>query len=125
MLKRFRTRLDAAVARRVDKALAQLRDEIEVERENLRGEREEYEARLRGNQADFSFLRSEFDRLAPQLASLEVRFERLRNELDLPPLNPDTELQRARAEHERARLRLQAVSRFEERLRRLEHDRAD
>ncbi|WP_458041067.1 MULTISPECIES: hypothetical protein [Bacteria] len=125
MLKRFRTRLDAAVARRVDRALKQLRDEIDVERENLRGEREEYEARLRGNQADFSFLRSEFDRLAPQLASLEVRFERLRNELDLPPLNPDTELQRARAEHERARLRLQAVSRFEERLRRLEHDRAD
>lgn len=113
MLNRFRRRLDIVVERRVDARMAQaLEDFARVQRD--------YEERLGGTQADFSYIRSEFDRIAPQLAALEQRFEWLRLRLDAGELEGDDALARAQAEHERARIRLELASHYEERLRRLE-----
>lgn len=71
MLNRIRRRIDAAVVRRVD---ARVDARLEEAFANLEGARADYEARLAGNQADFSYIRSEFDRIAPQVAALEQRF---------------------------------------------------
>ena len=117
MLNRIRRRIDAAVVRRVD---ARVDARLEEAFANLEGARADYEARLAGNQADFSYIRSEFDRIAPQVAALEQRFEWLRHQLDLANEDPESDLVRARAEHERARIRLELASHYEERLRRLE-----
>jgi chromosome segregation ATPase len=117
MLNRFRRRFDAAVATRVD---ARMDARIEEASATMERAQRDYEARLGGNQADFSYLRSEFDRIAPQVAALEQRFERLRNQLDLTGADPEDALVRAQAEHERARIRLELASHYEERLRRLE-----
>ena len=84
--------------------------------------RADYEARLAGTQADFSYLRSEFDRIAPQLAALEQRFEAFRQQVALPERDADRILEDARAEHQRARLRLELAAHYEERLRRLEEE---
>ncbi|WP_344052335.1 hypothetical protein [Microbacterium lacus] len=80
----------------------------------------DYEARLGGLQADYSFLRSEFDRLAPQLSALEYRFERLRDRVGDDVADDGAALRQAQLEHERARIRLELASHYEERLRRLE-----
>ncbi|PQZ56347.1 hypothetical protein CQ040_13485 [Microbacterium sp. MYb54] len=117
MLNRFRRRFDAAVATRVD---ARMDARIEEASATMERAQRDYEARLGGNQADFSYLRSEFDRIAPQVAALEQRFEWLRNQLDLTGADPEDALVRAQAEHERARIRLELASHYEERLRRLE-----
>ncbi len=121
MLNRLRRRLDAAIEHRVDARVdtlveARLSDALRRVDEAQR----DYDARLGGNQADFSYLRSEFDRIAPQLAALEQRFEWLRITLDLEGIDPEGALARATLEHERARLRLELASHYEERLRRLE-----
>ncbi len=119
MLNRLRRRLDAVVERRVDARVdARLRGAVE----QFDAAQRDYEARLAGTQADFSYIRSEFDRIAPQLAALEQRFEWLRVRLDVADLEPDEALTRAQAEHERARLRLELAAHYEERLRRLESD---
>lgn len=121
MLNRFRRRLDVVVERRVDARvdlrLAQALGEFQRSQED-------YEARLGGNQADFSYLRSEFDRIAPQVSALEHRLEWLRVRLAVSDLDPDDALSRAQAEHERARIRLELASHYEERLRRLEAEQA-
>ncbi|VXB12519.1 conserved hypothetical protein [Microbacterium sp. 8M] len=128
MLNRFRRRLDAAIRHRVD-ARADERIEERIEEriapllEQWDRAQRDYEARLGGNQADFSYLRSEFDRIAPQLAALEQRFEALRLQLDASRMDPEDALSRAQLEHERARLRLELAAHYEERLRRLEADR--
>lgn len=109
MFTSLRRRFDDAVARRIDRRLA-------THEAEERRTREEYEARLGGLQADYDFLRSEFDRLAPQLAALEYRLER--NDRAEPNLVRD--LSTAELEHERARMRLELASHYEERLRRLE-----
>lgn len=116
MLNRIRRRLDAVVERRVDARIGRVVEESERARAD-------YEARLGGTQADFSYLRSEFDRMAPQLAALERRFEALRQQLSIPEGDPGSVLAEARAEHERARLRLELAAHYEERLRRLEDER--
>lgn len=117
MLNRIRRRLDVVVERRVDARLDQALEEYSrVQRD--------FESRLAGTQADFSYVRSEFDRIAPQLAALEQRFEWLRIHLELTEPGADDVLVRARAEHERARIRLELAAHYEERLRRLESDSA-
>lgn len=123
MLNRARRRFDAAVERRVDERVeARLRERLDPALEDVARAQRDYEARLGGTQADFSYIRSEFDRLAPQVAALEQRFEWLRARLDLAELDSDTALVRAQAEHERARIRLELAAHYEERLRRLEAD---
>lgn len=115
MLKALRARIDRAVRLRVDPRFEELTAE-------MRRQQADYDARLGGTQADFSYLRAEFDRIAPQLAALEQRFEALRHQIDVADLDPESELERACAEHERARIRLELVAHYEERLRRLEED---
>jgi hypothetical protein len=113
MLNRLRRRLDAAIARRVDARM-------DPKLQEITRLQQDYEARLGGMQADFSYIRSEFDRIAPQVAALEQRFEQLRVSLDAGGLTPDDTLTRAQAEHERSRIRLELAAHYEERLRRLE-----
>jgi chromosome segregation ATPase len=125
MFNRLKRRLDAAVTRRVDEQvslrLAEQLAQRELDLESIARSGADYEARLGGLQADYSFLRSEFDRMAPQLAALEYRFERLRSQIGLNDPNHDEQiLERAALEHERARLRLELAAHYEERLRRLE-----
>lgn len=70
----------------------------------------------------------ELNRIAPQLAALEGKVEDLRQHLeDTPRPDGDDDLRVARSlvdtiqrEHERVRIRLSAVSTYEERLRRIE-----
>lgn len=119
MLNRLRRRLDAAVDRRVQAAVA-ARSEPLFER--IESMHRDYDARLQGTQADFSYMRSEFDRIAPQVAALEHRLEWLRARLHLEGLGENEILERAAAEHERSRIRLELASHYEERLRRLEAD---
>lgn len=125
MLNRLRRRLDTVVERRVDPRVDARVDERVDARlaEALAGverSQRDYEARLGGTQADFSYIRSEFDRIAPQLSALEQRFEWLRDRLELDEPDSESALTRAKLEHERARLRLELASHYEERLRRLE-----
>jgi septal ring factor EnvC (AmiA/AmiB activator) len=127
MLNRFRRHLDRAVELRVDprvdaKVDARVDARIAGVIEQLERSQRDFEARLAGTQADFSYIRSEFDRIAPQLAALEHRFEALRLQLDVTGSEPDDMLSRAQLEHERARLRLELAAHYEERLRRLEED---
>ena len=111
MLTPLRRGFAGAVCGRIDSRFAA----YAVESARIRAD---YEARLGGLQADYDFLRSEFDRLAPQLAALEYRVERLAN----APLDAGAEKATTTAalEHERARLRVELASHYEERLRRLE-----
>lgn len=121
MLNRFRRRFDAAVETRVDARVdARVDTRLAEAREIIERAQRDYDARLGGNQADFSYLRSEFDRIAPQLAALEQRFEWLRSQLEIEEPDSESALAKATLEHERARLRLELASHYEERLRRLE-----
>lgn len=117
MLDRIRRRLDVVVERRVDERVA---THLKPALEHLERSQSDFEARLAGTQADFSYIRSEFDRIAPQLAALEQRFESLRVRLQMSDIDHGDALVRAQLEHERARLRLELVAHYEERLRRLE-----
>lgn len=121
MLNRIRRRIDAAVERRVDARVdARVEPRLREALESFERAQEDYEARLGGTQADFAYVRSEFDRIAPQVSALEQRFEWLRVQLELPEQSADDALARARVEHERARIRLELAAHYEERLRRLE-----
>jgi hypothetical protein len=127
MFNRLKRRLDAAVARRVDEQVSRCLDaqlaQRDLDPEAVRRRSDDYEARLGGLQADYSFLRSEFDRMAPQLAALEYRFERLRSRVNVSDSDDEDLVVEAKLEHERARLRLELASHYEERLRRLEGSR--
>lgn len=122
MLNRLKRRLDAAVAWRVDERVSHRLDAAlaRLDLESVARQHADYEARLGGLQADYSFLRSEFDRIAPQLAALEYRFERLRARVDPDEASDEDLVERAEREHERARIRLELAAHYEERLRRLE-----
>jgi hypothetical protein len=127
MFNRLKRRLDAAVARRVDEQVSRCLDaqlaQRDLDPEAVRRRSDDYEARLGGLQADYSFLRSEFDRMAPQLAALEYRFERLLSRVNVSDSDDEDLVVEAKLEHERARLRLELASHYEERLRRLEGSR--
>jgi hypothetical protein len=127
MFNRLKRRLDAAAARRVDEQVSRCLDaqlaQRDLDPEAVRRRSDDYEARLGGLQADYSFLRSEFDRMAPQLAALEYRFERLRSRVNVSDSDDEDLVEEAKLEHERARLRLELASHYEERLRRLEGSR--
>jgi len=119
MLNRLRRRIDRAVSLRVDPRFASLAADVDARFAHQATQLTDYEARLRGLQSDYDFVRSEFDRLAPQVAALEYRFERLSARVgDVG--QPEVDLARAELEHERARLRLELAAHYEERLRRLE-----
>jgi hypothetical protein len=77
--------------------------------------RAEFRALQDGLGENVAFMRSEFDRLLPHVASLETRLA----DLGDGRLASDGDAGRA-LEEERVRIQLQAVSHYEERLRRLE-----
>lgn len=86
-------------------------------------------ANMKANQAakDAEFQVREVNRIAPQLAALEAKVEDLRQRLDDPAFTLGDEEQQARSlveeirlEHQRIRVRLSAVTTYEERLRRIE-----
>ncbi|MFC6326534.1 hypothetical protein ACFQZV_12455 [Microbacterium koreense] len=108
----LKRRLGAAIDWRVEEKLAEIRGRTDRLEHELRASNEHFGA-------DYGYMRAEFDRIAPQVAALEYRMERITRLLDGVP-SKDEALQRAELEHERARLRLELVAHYEERLRRLE-----
>lgn len=101
-------RFDAAIVWRIDARVAGI------------------EAQLREVDERARWTAGEVARIAPDIAALEVRLATLQEQLSDDRLEaaPESEARTAlagiRAEHERVRVRLQAVSQYEERLRRLE-----
>jgi septal ring factor EnvC (AmiA/AmiB activator) len=116
MFNRIRRRIDHAVSLRVDPRFEGLKAEFD---RRLSAQEERF-TRLR---ADYGHLRTEFDRIAPQVAALEYRFERLSARVG-DPTDADAAREQAELEHERARLRLQLAAHYEERIRRLEDGRS-
>jgi hypothetical protein len=77
--------------------------------------------RVDGIEAAVEVIRVDLDRIAHQLRSIEHRLDAAG--IDAPTeasSDPADELARAKQEHERIRVRSQLVSRFDERLRRVE-----
>ena len=81
------------------------------------------EKRMRGVRQDARRATESYDRLAPQIASLETRVESLRGRLDNQVTGSDEEtaaarnvLDEVRREHERIRLRFSSAARYEARL---------
>jgi hypothetical protein len=114
MLNRLKRRLTDAVNHRVDQRIDFLI------REHVGGVRHELDRVSDHFRADYGQMRTEFDRIAPQVAALEYRLDSLRRQLSIPEADSDEAQSRAELEHERARLRLELVAHYEERLRRLE-----
>lgn len=117
MRKRISDRISRAISWRVDERIA-AGERIR----NLEAQLAEANNRLQRMSDDLGFMRATYDRMEPQLAALEWRMEDLRyrvrhiaNDGELDELAAE-----ARAEHERARIRLELASHYEERLRRLE-----
>jgi predicted nucleic acid-binding Zn-ribbon protein len=110
-------RLDERLDQRLDQRLEDLLSEQRLEIDKLRRELGRVRDRFT---ADYGHMRTEFDRVAPQVAALEYRFESLRRQLSMPEPDSAEAQTHAELEHERARLRLELVSHYEERLRRLE-----
>lgn len=121
MLNRLRRRLDVAIARRIDARWHELTRALHEDRvrelDGLRREMRELADHFGG---DYGYMRAEFDRIAPQVAALEYRMEEVRRAMDIDVSDDATALRKAEIEHERARLRLELVAHYEERLRRLE-----
>ncbi|RCL91590.1 MAG: hypothetical protein DBW62_01705 [Microbacterium sp.] len=113
----LRQRLGAAIDWRVDDRVGAVRNRVGQLAEDVAGLRREMDS-LRGHViTDYGYMRAEFDRIAPQVAALEYRLDRVSQTLgDVP----EDDRSRAELEHERARLRMELVSHYEERLRRLE-----
>jgi chromosome segregation ATPase len=116
MINRIRRRIDRAVSLRIDPRIEALRADLERRLASS-------EERITRLKADLGHVRTEFDRIAPQVAALEYRIERLSARLGEPD-DPGLARERAELEHERARIRLQLAAHYEERLRRLEDDRS-
>lgn len=134
MRKRISDRISRAISWRVDErlaaqprssevddalaAVAALTDRIAENERNLKIVSE----RVDDLREHVDFMGATYDRMEPQLAALEWRMEDMRyrvrhiaNDGELDELAAE-----ARAEHERARIRLELASHYEERLRRLE-----
>ncbi len=125
MFNRIKNRLTLAVEHRVDRRFDERIDELVRERDaQISAVRAELARVTDRFAADYGHMRTEFDRVAPQIAALEYRFESLRSQLVMPEPDSADAQARAELEHERARLRLELVSHYEERLRRLEEPRS-
>ena len=130
---RFSSAVDWRVDERVDARLSQsVEDTVQRLQEPLAEWLHALNRRLDELQDEYLFARSEMDRIGPQVAALERRLEGLRIALADQQDRGDTEpagdsysdlLEEARLEHERARIRLEIASHYEERLRRLEEAR--
>lgn len=106
------------------------RDQLQTVFERLdrqRGRIEKLEKGAKGNAKEAEFYVREINRVSPQLAALESKVEDLRQALSTPSVGSPEELVEARslveeirAEHTRIRVRLSAVTTYEERLRRIE-----
>lgn len=92
------------------------------------GRIEKTEQRTQSTAKDAELHVREVNRIAPQLSALEAKVEELRQVLEAAPRiegSGDVEVARSlvdeiRAEHARIRVRLSAVTTYEERLRRIE-----
>ena len=92
-----------------------------------RGRLEKLEKGAKDNAKEAEFYVREINRVSPQLAALESKVEDLRQALSTPRIEGSGDLETARslveeirAEHARIRVRLSAVTTYEERLRRIE-----
>lgn len=93
-----------------------------------RGRIERLESGAKSNAKEAEFYVREINRVSPQLSALEAKVEDLRQALagtPAPDSPTDLDLARSlveeiRAEHARIRVRLSAVTSYEERLRRIE-----
>lgn len=92
-----------------------------------RGRLEALERGAKGTAKEAEFYTREINRVSPQLSALEAKVEDLRQALTTPTVGSPEELAEARslveeirAEHARIRVRLSAVTTYEERLRRIE-----
>lgn len=113
-------RFDAAVRWRVDEQQAGPVGHIE-------GRLTDLQARLQSVADESFWTANELRRLAPHLAALEARVAKLEERETSIRVADSAEVDQARslideikAEHERIRVRLSAVARYEERLERLE-----
>lgn len=123
MLQRIKDRFTAAIAWRADERIAEAARHDIATREEVRMLHQRMDDLDRRFGGDYGYMRAEFDRIAPQVAALEYRLEALRDRLELPEEDEESTSRRAALEHERARLRMELVSHYEERLRRLEDER--
>ncbi len=112
-------RLDGAL-RRLDRHTTAIKE--------LRGRSGKHESRLAKVEAAVKVLSMDFARIQLQLAALETKVERVARERDPAPVTGDSQdVARARdvvalvqQEHEQIRARFQIITRYEERLRRVE-----
>jgi phage shock protein A len=124
--------MKAPHARSAKNALRRLagREQLQTVFERLdrqRGRIEKLEKGARGNAKEAEFYVREINRVSPQLSALESKVEDLRQALTTPLIGAPEDLDTARslideirAEHARIRVRLSAVTTYEERLRRIE-----
>jgi hypothetical protein len=110
-----RKRLAAALDWRVQEAMLPIRADIDRLRGEVSGVHADIAAIHEGLGENVAFMRSEFDRLLPHVASLETRLADLADGRLLSAGDAGRGL-----EEERIRIQLQAVSHYEERLRRIE-----
>lgn len=106
------------------------RDQLQTVFERLdrqRGRIEKLEKGAKSNAKEAEFYVREINRVSPQLSALESKVEDLRQALTTPSVGSPEELVEARSlveeirtEHARIRVRLSAVTTYEERLRRIE-----
>ena len=104
--------------------VGKLAERVRGQAETLREQRSEVR-RLAGQ---VTALRTDFERMAQQLAATETRIEDLRERVDPEVFDGTTEeraearslVEEVRREHEQIRIRFQVVSNYEERLSRVE-----
>jgi DNA repair exonuclease SbcCD ATPase subunit len=124
----LRTALSRGIpGRRLDGALRRL-DRHTTAIKELRGRVGKHESHLAKVEATAKVLTMDFARIQLQLAALESKVERVAAERDPAPVTGDShDVARARdvvalvqQEHEQIRARFQIITRYEERLRRVE-----
>jgi chromosome segregation ATPase len=118
---RISRRLDWAIRWRIEEALGPVRDRLDALERRVNQRLPQISSRA-------NLAHTEMTRLEPQVASLEQRMEELRVRVE-DQFDPGTSEERTdarrlieeiRAEHERIRSRMTAISWYEDRLRKLE-----